>query len=135
MSFKANGALFRQTTEQLQQRLGDRFDPSKNYPEMDGVLNVTREQVDALVHYLMNAEPQGERQEIPVRISGWTKVANSGKKYVSLSFQPDNKVLKQIEERNAAAAPAQQAATANAAAQSVAGAFQGSVIDDGDIPF
>lgn len=106
MSFKANGALFRQTPEQLQQRLGDRYDATKNYPEMDGVMNVTKEQAELLVHYLMNAEPQGERQEIPVRISGWTKVANSGKKYVSLSFQPDNKVLKQIQERNAAPAAA-----------------------------
>lgn len=128
MSFKANGALFRQTPEQLQQRLGDRYDPTKNYPEMDGVMNVTREQVEQLVHYLMNAEPQGERQEIPVRISGWTKVANSGKKYVSLSFQPDNKVLKQIEQRNAApaAAPVQQTW------QSAPSSFEP---DDGDLPF
>lgn len=105
MSFKANGALFRQTPDQLQQRLGDRYDPTKNYPEMDGVMNVTKEQVEQLVHYLMNAEPQGDRGEIPVRISGWTKVANSGRKYVSLQFQPDNKVLKQIEQRNTAPAP------------------------------
>jgi hypothetical protein len=129
MTFKANGALFRQTPEQLQQRLGDRYDPSKNYPEMDGLLNVTKEQVEALVHYLMNAEPQGDRQEIPVRISGWTKTANSGKKYVSLQFQPDNKVLKQIQERNTAPAPVA------AAAQQVATAFGGTVIDDDCIPF
>jgi hypothetical protein len=130
MSFKANGALFRQTPEQLQQRLGDRYDATKNYPEMDGVMNVSREQVEQLVHYLMNAEPQGDRQEIPVRISGWTKVANSGKKYVSLSFQPDNKVLKQIQERNAAPA------AVNVAAQSVAQGFGGQVVDDDfDIPF
>ncbi len=128
MSFKANGALFRQTPEQLQQRLGDRYDATKNYPEMDGVLNVSKEQVEELVHYLMNAEPQGDRQEIPVRISGWTKVANSGKKYVSLQFQPDNKVLKQIQERNSAPAPVA------AAAQQMASAFGGTVIDD-EIPF
>jgi hypothetical protein len=128
MSFKANGALFRQTPEQLQQRLGDRYDATKNYPEMDGVMNVTREQAELLVHYLMNAEPQGERQEIPVRISGWTKVANSGKKYVSLQFQPDNKVLKQIEQRRA------PATSVTAAARSVADSFGGDVIDD-DIPF
>ena len=127
MSFKANGALFRQTPEQLQQRLGDRYDPTTNYPEMDGVMNVTKEQVHELVQYLVNAEPQGERQEIPVRISGWTKTANSGKKYVSLQFQPDNKVLKQIEQRRAPAA-------ASTAAQSVAQSFGGQVIDD-DIPF
>ena len=131
MSFKANGALFRQTPEQLQQRLGDRYDPSKNYPEMDGVMNVSREQVEQLVHYLMNAEPQGERQEIPVRISGWTKTANSGKKYVSLQFQPDNKVLKQIEEHNAASG---SPAVVNAAAQTVAQNFGGQVIDD-ELPF
>lgn len=128
MSFKANGALFRQTPEQLQQRLGDRYDATKNYPEMDGVMNVTKEQAELLVHYLMNAEPQGERQEIPVRISGWTKVANSGKKYVSLQFQPDNKVLKQIQERNAApaAAPAPQLQQQT---------WLSAQPDDSDIPF
>ena len=127
MSFKANGALFRQTPEQLQQRLGNRYDPSKNYPEMDGVMNVTREQALALAQYLTQAQPQGERQEIPVRISGWTKVASSGRKYVSLSFQPDNKVLKEIEERNAAPAqpPTQQQTWQSAAPMP----------DDGDIPF
>lgn len=127
MTFKANGALFRQTPDQLQQRLGDRYDPSKNYPEMDGVLNISADQVHLLVHYLTNAVPQGERQEIPVRISGWTKTANSGKKYVSLQFQPDNKVLKEIEGRTARPAVA-------AAAQQVAATFGGSVIDD-EIPF
>lgn len=127
MTFKANGALFRQTPDQLQQRLGDRYDPSKNYPEMDGVLNISADQVHLLVHYLTNAVPQGERQEIPVRISGWTKTANSGRKYVSLQFQPDNKVLKEIEGRTARPAVA-------AAAQQVAATFGGSVIDD-EIPF
>jgi hypothetical protein len=127
MSFKVNGALFRQTPEQLQQRMGDRYDPSKNYPEMDGVMNVSREQLEALVHYLMNAEPQGERQEIPVRMSGWTKTSNAGKKYLSLSFQPDGRVLKQIEERNAAPAPAPAAAPAPMQS--------GFADDDSDIPF
>lgn len=129
MTFKANGALFRQTPDQLQQRLGDRYDASKNYPEMDGVLNISVDQVHLLVHYLTNAVPQGERQEIPVRISGWTKTANSGKKYVSLQFQPDNKVLKEIEGRTARPA-------VTAAAQQVATTFGGSVIDDeSDLPF
>lgn len=128
MTFKANGALFRQTPEQLQQRLGDRYDPSKNYPEMDGVLNIAADQVHLLVQYLTNAEPQGERREIPVRISGWTKTANSGKKYVSLQFQPDSKVLKQIQERTA---PKGNVASA---ANSMADAFGGSVVDE-DLPF
>jgi hypothetical protein len=127
MTFKANGALFRQTPEQLQERLGDRYDASKNYPEMDGVLNIAADQVHLLVHYLTNAVPQGDRQEIPVRISGWTKTANSGRKYVSLQFQPDNKVLKEIEGRTARPAVA-------AAAQQVASTFGGTVIDE-DIPF
>jgi hypothetical protein len=128
MTFKANGALFRQTPEQLQQRLGDRYDASKNYPEMDGVLNIAADQVHLLVHYLTNAQPQGERQEIPVRISGWAKTANSGKKYVSLQFQPDNKVLKEIQERTA------PRTTVAAAATSMADAFGGSVVED-DLPF
>jgi len=107
MTFKANGALFKQGPAELQKRMGDRYDASKNYPEYDGVLSIAADQVELLVHYLMNAVPSGDRQEVPVRISGWRKTANSGVQYLSLQFQPDLKVLRQIQD---ASIPAQQAA-------------------------
>ena len=134
MTFNASGALFQQTAEQLQQRLGDRYDASKNYPNYDGILNVPADQAYALAQYLMNAQPIGERNEIPIRISGWRKQSNAGKPYLSLSFKPDNRV------QQAAPAPSPAPAAAppvvQQAAQQVANAFGGTVLPGNiEIPF
>ena len=134
MTFNASGALFQQTAEQLQQRLGERYDASKNYPNYDGILNVPADQAYALAQYLMNAQPIGERNEIPIRISGWRKQSNAGKPYLSLSFKPDSRV------QQAAPAPAPAPAAAppvvQQAAQQVANAFGGTVIPGNiEIPF
>jgi hypothetical protein len=112
MSFSVNGALFKQSAADWQKRMGDRYEAGKNYPEFDGVLNVPADQAYALAQYLMNAQPQGDRQEIPVRLSGWAKTANSGVKYLSIVAKPDYKVQKAIEE--AAVAPAAAASLAQA---------------------
>ena len=87
------------------------------------MLSIAADQVELLVHYLMNAVPSGDRQEVPVRISGWRKTANSGVQYLSLQFQPDLKVLRQIQD---ASIPAQQAA------ESLAQATGGAVVS-GDL--
>ena len=134
MTFNASGALFQQTAEQLQQRLGERYDASKNYPNYDGILNVPADQAYALAQYLMNAQPIGERNEIPIRISGWRKQSNAGKPYLSLSFKPDNRV------QQAAPAPSPAPAAAppvvQQAAQQVANAFGGTVLPGNiEIPF
>jgi hypothetical protein len=112
MSFNVNGALFKQSAADWQKRMGDRYEAGKNYPEFDGVLNVPADQAYALAQYLMNAQPQGDRQEIPVRLSGWAKTASSGVKYLSIVAKPDYKVQKAIEE--AAVAPAAAASLAQA---------------------
>ncbi len=112
MTFSVNGALFKQSAADWQKRMGDRYEAGKNYPEFDGVLNVPADQAFALAQYLMNAQPQGDRQEIPVRLSGWAKTANSGVKYLSIVAKPDYKVQKAIEE--AAVAPAAAASLAQA---------------------
>lgn len=138
MTFTASGALFQQTAEQLQQRLGERYDASKNYPNYDGILNVPADQAYALAQYLMNGQPIGERQEIPIRISGWRKQSQAGKPYLSLSFKPDSRV--QQAAPATAPAPAPVAAVpppvVQQAAQQVANAFGGVVttIED-EIPF
>ena len=138
MTFTASGALFQQTAEQLQQRLGERYDASKNYPNYDGILNVPADQAYALAQYLMNGQPIGERQEIPIRISGWRKQSQAGKPYLSLSFKPDSRV----QQAAPAVAPAPAPAAAipppvvQQAAQQVATAFGGAVLDiDSEIPF
>jgi hypothetical protein len=98
MTFSVNGALFKQSAADWQKRMGDKYEAGKNYPEFDGVLNVPADQAYALAQYLMNAVPQGDRQEIPVRLSGWAKTANSGMKYLSIVAKPDYKVQKAIED-------------------------------------
>lgn len=138
MIFTASGALFQQTAEQLQQRLGERYDASKNYPNYDGILNVPADQAYALAQYLMNGQPIGERQEIPIRISGWRKQSQAGKPYLSLSFKPDSRVQQAAPAPAAAPAPVAAAAppVVQQAAQQVANAFGGVVttIED-EIPF
>lgn len=106
MTFSVNGALFKQSEADWQKRMGDKFQAGKGYPEFDGVLNVPADQAYAFAQYLMAATPQGDRQEIPVRVSGWAKTAASGVKYLSLVVKPDYKLQKEIE----AAAAAQPAA-------------------------
>jgi len=134
LTFNASGALFQQTAEQLQQRLGERYDASKNYPNYDGILNVPADQAYALAQYLMNAQPIGERNEIPIRISGWRKQSNAGKPYLSLSFKPDSRV--QQAAPAPAPAPAATPPVVQQAAQQVANAFGGTVLPGNiEIPF
>ncbi len=142
MTFTASGALFQQTAEQLQQRLGDRYDATKNYPQYDGIMNIPADQAYALAQYLMNGQPIGERQEIPIRISGWKKQSQAGKPYLSLSFKPDSRVQQAAPAPVVTPAPAPAPAMAapppvvQQAAQQVATAFNGvvSTIED-DLPF
>jgi hypothetical protein len=143
LTFTASGALFQQTAEQLQQRLGDRYDASKNYPQYDGIMNIPADQAYALAQYLMNGQPIGERQEIPIRISGWKKQSQAGKPYLSLSFKPDSRVQQAAPAPVVTPAPAPAPAVAapppvvQQAAQQVAAAFNGVVtdFDDSEIPF
>ena len=114
MTFKANGALFRNTEEKLRARFKDRYDASKSYPMFDGVINVPADQAYAMAEYLMNAQPD-ERGTIPMRISGWRKEpTNGGDPYVSMAIEPDYKTQKGIEEAKATAVPAAAASLAAA---------------------
>ena len=111
MSFKVKGAIFKNTPEKLQQRLGDRFDASKKYPDVDGVFGIKEEDRMAFAIYVMNAEPN-DKGEIPVRITGYNNTSQSGIKYLGLSIEPDYKTQKLIEENLAASGAAQSLAAA-----------------------
>jgi hypothetical protein len=112
MTFKIKGAIFKNTAEKLQQRLGDRYDASKKYPDVDGVFGIKEEDRMALASYIMNAAPN-DNGEIPLRVTGYNNTSQSGVKYLGLSIEPDFKTLKAIEEAllfavpPAAAAPVQ----------------------------
>lgn len=118
MTFKAYGAIFKNTPEKLQQRLGDRYDAGKNYPDVDGVFGIKEEDRMAFASYIMNAAPN-DKGEIPVRITGYNNTSASGVKYLGLSIEPDFKTQKAIDERMAAAG----------AADSLAKATGGTVVD------
>jgi hypothetical protein len=121
MTFKSKGAIFKNTPEKLQQRLGDRYDAGKKYPDVDGVFGVKEEDRMAFASYIMNAAPN-DKGEIPVRITGYNNTSASGVKYLGLSIEPDFKTQKAIDERVAAAG----------AADSLAKATGGTVIDASD---
>ena len=97
MTFKIKGAIFKNSPEKLQQRLGDRYDASKKYPEVDGVFGIKEEDRMAFASYIMNAAPN-DKGEIPLRVNGYNNTSQGGVKYLGLSIEPDFKTLKAIEE-------------------------------------
>jgi hypothetical protein len=105
MTFKIKGAIFKNTAEKLQQRLGDRYDASKKYPEVDGVFGIKEEDRMAFASYIMNAAVN-DKGEVPLRVNGYNNTSqSSGVKYLGLTIEPDFKTLKAIEEALLAAVP------------------------------
>jgi len=110
MTFKIKGAIFKNTAEKLQQRLGDRYDASKKYPDVDGVFGIKEEDRMAFASYIMNAAVN-DKGEVPLRVNGYNKTSqSSGVKYLGLTIEPDFKTLKAIEEALLAAVPPAAAA-------------------------
>ena len=103
MTFKIKGAIFKNTPEKLQQRLGERYDASKKYPDVDGVFGIKEEDRMAFASYIMNAAPN-DKGEIPLRVNGYNNTSQGGVKYLGLSIEPDFKTLKAIEEAASAVA-------------------------------
>lgn len=112
MTFKVFGAIFKNTPEKLQKRLGDLYDASKPYPNVDGTFGIKEEDRMAFASYIMNAEPN-DRNEIPVQVSGYNQVSEkTGIKYLRLIIEPDYKTQKAIDERLAASGAAESLAKA-----------------------
>jgi len=112
MTFKIKGAIFKNTAEKLQQRLGDRYDASKKYPDVDGVFGIREEDRMAFASYIMNAAVN-DKGEVPLRVNGYNNTSqSSGVKYLGLTIEPDFKTLKAIEEALLAAVPPAPAAAA-----------------------
>ena len=110
MTFKIKGAIFKNTAEKLQQRLGDRYDASKKYPDVDGVFGIKEEDRITFARYIMNAAVN-DKGEVPLRVNGYNNTSQaSGVKYLGLTIEPDFKTLKAIEEALLAAVPPAAAA-------------------------
>ena len=100
MEFKFNSTVFKNTAEDHKRLYGDKYDPNKPYPELTGNISIPKAQLSAFVEYLhwaLRTELKNDSYlndlVIPVRISGWTKQSQSGKKFLSLAYSPDYKTM------------------------------------------
>ena len=81
-----NGSLFK----------NEKCDPSRNQPNFTGVASVKKENIQETIEYLTQCQlvvNDFDGEHIPIRMSAWAKTSKSGKKFMSISFQADNKVL------------------------------------------
>ena len=66
------------------------------YPSHKNTNANIQEAILELVSYLMDSQAAHndfDGDHIPLRMSAWAKTSKNGKKFMSISFQPDNKVL------------------------------------------
>ena len=102
MEFKVNLALFKATEDSLKARYGDKYDPSKKYPQYNGTMQVTQMDIVKMVNYLQKAEPEvtdyHPEGAVTVRASAYINTSKSGLQYLSINLEPDYKTLKAIEE-------------------------------------
>ena len=58
MDFKLNLALFKSTEESNKKYYGDKYDPSKNYPQYNGNIQLSEMDIIKLCTYLQKAKPK-----------------------------------------------------------------------------
>ena len=58
MEFKVNLALFKATEEGNKKFYGDKYDPSKPYPQYTGNIQLTEMDIIKMVEYLQKATPE-----------------------------------------------------------------------------
>lgn len=85
--FKIYGALFKENPNKQKERLGDKYDPGKKYPQYSGNLDLTPDAALALAEYLTAATPD-DNGKIRLPLAGWAKEAKSGQKYLSFQASP-----------------------------------------------
>ena len=135
MEFKLNASVFKNTPEDQKRLYGDKYDPNKPYPELTGNISIPKAQLSAFVEYLhwaLRTELKNDSYlndlVIPVRISGWTKQSQSGKKFLSLAYSPDYKTMMAAQEAKEASELSTPEPTAQDAAASLAATTAGTVV-------
>ena len=107
MEFKVNLALFKATEDSLKARYGDKYDPSKKYPQYNGTMQMTEMDIIQMCTYLQKATPEKSDYHpegaVTVRASAYINTSKSGLQYLSINLEPDYKTLKAIEEADAGA--------------------------------
>ena len=135
MEFKFNSTVFKNTAEDHKRLYGDKYDPNKSYPELTGNISIPKAQLSAFVEYLhwaLRTELKNDSYlndlVIPVRISGWTKQSQSGKKFLSFAYSPDYKTMMAAREAKEASELSTPEPTAQDAAASLAATTAGTVV-------
>ena len=135
MEFKFNSTVFKNTAEDHKRLYGDKYDPNKPYPELTGNISIPKAQLSDFVEYLhwaLRTELKNDSYlndlVIPVRISGWTKQSQTGKKFLSLSYSPDYKTMMAAREAKEAAEIPSDTASVDISAASLAKNTDGTVV-------
>ena len=109
MDFKLNLALFKSTEESNKKFYGDKYDPSKNYPQYNGTIQLTEMDIIKLGTYLQKAKPKPNDYHpegvVTVKAVGYINKSKNGLQYLGINLEPDYKTLKEIEEADAGANP------------------------------
>tara|TARA_R100000479_G_C6222006_1_gene142025 strand:- start:9 stop:464 length:456 start_codon:yes stop_codon:yes gene_type:complete len=111
MDFKFNSSIFKNSPEDHKRLYGDKYDPNKPYPVFSGTAAIPKKELAALVEYLhwalrteLKTDSYLDDVVVPVKVSGWQKEAKStGKKFLSLSYEPDYKTMLAAREAKEAA--------------------------------
>ena len=135
MEFKFNSSIFKNTPEDQQRLYGDKYDPNKNYPVFTGTVSIPKGQISEFVEYLhwaLRTKLKGDSYlndvVIPIKVSGWQKESQSGKKFLSLAYTPDYKTMMAAQEAKEASQSAPPEPSVQDAAASLAKGTAGTVV-------
>ena len=102
MEFKVNLALFKSTEEGNKKFYGDKYDPSKPYPQYTGNIQLIEMDIIKMVEYLQKATPERTdfhpEGSVTVKASAYVNTSKSGLQYLSINLEPDYKTLMAIKE-------------------------------------
>ena len=109
MEFKVNLALFKATEDSLKAGYGDKYDPSKKYPQYNGTMQLPEMEIIKMVEYLQKATPERSDYHpegaVTVRASAYVNTSKSGLQYLSINLEPDYKTLMAIKETDSGMSP------------------------------
>ena len=109
MDFKLNLALFKSTEESNKKFYGDKYDPSKNYPQYNGNIQLSEMDIIKLCTYLQKAKPKANDYHpegvVTVKAVGYINKSKNGLQYLGINLEPDYKTLKEIEESETGTSP------------------------------
>ena len=135
MEFKFNSNIFKNSPEDQKRLYKDTYDPNKKYPELSGAAMIRKKDLQAFVDYLrwaLRTELKNDAYHddvvVPIKITGWQKVSKTGKKFLSLSYEPDYKTMMAAKEAKEASEIAEHQASIDEAAARLAQGTVGTVV-------